>query len=58
MKGSFKIFKIRHISGAEVTIGADSAQEVCWKMGWQIDDCQVGVVLNPDGQPYYPRCPN
>ena len=49
MTGSFKIYTIRNrITGEEVTIGADSAQEACQKLGWMIGDCYVQVILDPD----------
>jgi len=60
MTGSWKIYRITNrITHETVTIGADSAQEACEKVGWLIGDCYVQVLIDPDAlMATKPRCPN
>lgn len=47
-----KLYKIRNrITGEEIVVGADSAQEACKTLGWMIGNCHVRVVLDPASSP-------
>jgi hypothetical protein len=44
---SFKLYRVRHCAGEESTIGAESAQEACEKLGWLIGNCHVRILFDP-----------
>ena len=45
---SLKVYRIQNrITKEEQTITADSAQEACQKLGWQIGNCWVRILLDP-----------
>ncbi|MGQ9676554.1 MAG: hypothetical protein ACUVX1_12905 [Chloroflexota bacterium] len=46
---SFKLYRVRHhLTGEEQTIGAESAQEACERLGWLIGNCYVRILLDPN----------
>jgi len=45
MVESWKLYKIKNrITGEEKEIGAKSAQEACWKLGWMVGGCYVQEI--------------
>ena len=42
MTNTWKLYKIKNlVTDEETEIGAYSAEEACWKLGWFIGDCYV-----------------
>ena len=42
MTSTWKLYKIKNrVTGEETEIGAYSAEEACWKLGWFRSDCDV-----------------
>ena len=45
---SLKIYQVQNrITKEEHTIAADSAQEACEKLGWNIGNCWIRILLDP-----------
>ena len=41
----WKLYRIKNrITGEETEVGAWSAQEACWKLGWMIGVCYVHEI--------------
>ena len=49
MKGSFKLYSIyNYVTRENVNIGADCVQDAISSLDWQMSDCRVTIVLNPE----------
>jgi hypothetical protein len=44
---SFKLYHVRHCAGEGHSIGAESADEACEKLGWIPGNCRVRLIFDP-----------